>query len=272
MSGSKTIVGAALQRALVPAAMAVCAAAALSANSASAQAVFSERDVVYYVDTTAGLNNTVTGYDNVITMPAGGGSSIGGTFSLLTGAFGMVIDTTGGVTTTFTVPPAGTPSMVGDVVNDGAGGTFHFMYSVANGPDFASSVTESETQFGHNVLHFSGGGTNFADIGAIFVDNIFLTGNWSAAGTSAGDHTGLTFDPSFNLINDFVYDPTYNWTLLTISTGNFQGGTPGINFFLVGDTVSTSVPEPSAWAMMLIGFAGVGFALRRRKVAEPANA
>ena len=27
---------------------------------------------------------------------------------------------------------------------------------------------------------------------------------------------------------------------------------------------STGVPEPAAWTMMLVGFAGVGFALRRR--------
>jgi hypothetical protein len=37
---------------------------------------------------------------------------------------------------------------------------------------------------------------------------------------------------------------------------------------VIPDSVSSAVPEPSTWAMMLIGFAGLGFAFRqsRRKV------
>jgi PEP-CTERM motif len=40
---------------------------------------------------------------------------------------------------------------------------------------------------------------------------------------------------------------------------------PGTNIY---DGVSSAVPEPSTWAMMLLGFAGLGFAFRhsRRKV------
>jgi hypothetical protein len=40
------------------------------------------------------------------------------------------------------------------------------------------------------------------------------------------------------------------------------------NWFLVGDvqrTVESAVPEPSTWAMMLLGFAGVGFMAYRRR-------
>jgi hypothetical protein len=32
------------------------------------------------------------------------------------------------------------------------------------------------------------------------------------------------------------------------------------------DNVVAAVPEPATWAMMLIGFGGIGSALRRRKV------
>ena len=82
---------------------------------------------------------------------------------------------------------------------------------------------------------------------------------------TAGNHTGLTYDTAnYSLINDFVYNPTHDWTLLTISTGKFPGGSPGISFYLVGG----SVPEPTTWALMLLGFGGVGAALRsRRRVA-----
>ena len=39
---------------------------------------------------------------------------------------------------------------------------------------------------------------------------------------------------------------------------------PGIDNFAFGNTVS-AVPEPSTWAMMILGFAGIGFMAYRRK-------
>lgn len=40
------------------------------------------------------------------------------------------------------------------------------------------------------------------------------------------------------------------------------------NFTL--ESVASGVPEPSTWAMMLVGFAGLGFAVRRRERVIPA--
>jgi hypothetical protein len=40
--------------------------------------------------------------------------------------------------------------------------------------------------------------------------------------------------------------------------------------FFAFDPVATSVPEPSTWAMMLLGFAGLGFAAYRRSRAVAA--
>jgi len=37
--------------------------------------------------------------------------------------------------------------------------------------------------------------------------------------------------------------------------------------FIVRATVLQAVPEPTTWAMMLIGFAGVGYSMRRRRAA-----
>jgi hypothetical protein len=47
--------------------------------------------------------------------------------------------------------------------------------------------------------------------------------------------------------------------------------TGGVSAFIINPSsnqIGTAVPEPSTWAMMLIGFAGLGFAFRqsRRKV------
>jgi PEP-CTERM motif len=57
----------------------------------------------------------------------------------------------------------------------------------------------------------------------------------------------------------FNVAPASDFTLFLVN--DINGGTTNVSF-------SSAVPEPSTWAMMLIGFAGLGFAFRqsRRKV------
>ena len=38
------------------------------------------------------------------------------------------------------------------------------------------------------------------------------------------------------------------------------GGGPDLSFVLLG---STAVPEPSTWAMLIVGFGGIGLMIRR---------
>lgn len=69
-----------------------------------------------------------------------------------------------------------------------------------------------------------------------------------------------------------VWTP-YSYSFQAVSTGNFtlafnytSGQTPSKDVIL--DAVNiTAVPEPASWALMLMGFGGLGFAMRRRKVA-----
>jgi hypothetical protein len=39
----------------------------------------------------------------------------------------------------------------------------------------------------------------------------------------------------------------------------------GVNTGFAAVQLSSAVPEPAAWAMMLLGFAGLGFAFRRSR-------
>ncbi len=54
-------------------------------------------------------------------------------------------------------------------------------------------------------------------------------------------------------------DLTFGYTLIADGSGGF-----GFDFALGG-----AVPEPSTWAMMLVGFAGLGFMGSRRRAAWP---
>jgi hypothetical protein len=49
------------------------------------------------------------------------------------------------------------------------------------------------------------------------------------------------------------------------ATGLYQGVGTIQRTILVADPIATAVPEPSTWAMLLIGFAGTGFAVSIRR-------
>lgn len=89
--------------------------------------------------------------------------------------------------------------------------------------------------------------------------NIFGSDNsLLAGGTFAAFDTPFTFAEGFASLN-FLGTASY-------ATINFQNAN---NRFLVDNfTVVSAVPEPSAWAMMLLGFGGIGAAMRKRRRRE----
>jgi hypothetical protein len=56
---------------------------------------------------------------------------------------------------------------------------------------------------------------------------------------------------------------TFDWSTSGISVGN--GQTPAISHLLYFGGLSSAVPEPASWAMMIIGAGCIGGALRRRQ-------
>jgi hypothetical protein len=65
---------------------------------------------------------------------------------------------------------------------------------------------------------------------------------------------------------------TYTWNTMYVPGGDVNN----VQVFAMPETVTvgSAVPEPSTWAMMLVGFAGLGFAFRRsrRKVSFASQA
>lgn len=226
---------------------------------AASASVITQRDSAYTITFSNGLDTAATNYTLTLTMPAEGGNLYSNGFNAKTGNLGLTVGTTGGVTSTFSNEPAGTTTDIGNIYNNGTGGTFTFNYATTNGPDFTSSWTQSTVVSGNNALAFGGlgnqgfggCGSNFLDAGGIFTCEVFIAGDW-APGTASGDGYISHLANGYSVINNFVYNPTLNETLVGISTGDYQGINPNLGLILVGSPVS-SVPEPSPWTLLLAG-------------------
>lgn len=99
-----------------------------------------------------------------------------------------------------------------------------------------------------------------------FIDGL---GNALAGGTFVGNDI-------FNPANGDQTDPNTNPLVTFYFTGADAANVAGIsltsngtNAFETDNYAINAVPEPGTWAMMLLGFGALGFAMRRRKSALP---
>jgi PEP-CTERM motif len=88
---------------------------------------------------------------------------------------------------------------------------------------------------------------------------------------SLGDFTTSLTLPSSSSYQLYTFNFTTNGGQLSFADG--AAGNQDVGHILDNVTLSTAVPEPSTWAMMLVGFVGLGFASYRasRKIATSAT-
>lgn len=209
--------------------------------------------------------------------------------SVLTGSFDFTIETgaTGG---------AGFSTLPGITPFTGSTASATFKYTGAlnfnnsapqnSGPsgDLNSALFSLASISGYSGGGISaGGGADYSSVGS------FLTSSGSASGyqyasfykidlgvLAAGTILTITHDDGASVFQGAtqfgptVSGPTAQVTdVVTVKTTgdtflyySRQNGTPSI---LGVDALAPAVPEPSTWAMMILGFAGVGFMAYRRK-------
>ena len=88
----------------------------------------------------------------------------------------------------------------------------------------------------------------------------FITFDASDAGNGAGQGTFPFSNNSPGEITGYVVDANGAYHAFLRLEGSFEGS--------FADPAVADVPEPSTWALMLIGFAGLGFVGYRRARAE----
>ena len=72
-------------------------------------------------------------------------------------------------------------------------------------------------------------------------------------------------DPTGTFCNWTAVGVTFAGTAYSIDFGGTAGQTGYDNITFGSATPGGAVPEPGTWAMMLMGFGAVGFAMRRRR-------
>ena len=85
---------------------------------------------------------------------------------------------------------------------------------------------------------------------------------WSVFGSNvAGSYSGLALlkgtNESGGALPNFGTYKYYDFASTSASGGK--------NYLLGSVTLTPAVPEPATWAMMLVGFGGIGFTMRRRR-------
>jgi len=72
--------------------------------------------------------------------------------------------------------------------------------------------------------------------------------------------------PEFTINTGTIINPRTD-PVFALGLGSFLGEVVDVDYEL-NITVQSAVPEPATWLMMIIGFAGVGFMIRRRRMLE----
>jgi len=139
----------------------------------------------------------------------------------------------------------------------GAESGFSDTFSTAGGlPNL--SMTEG---FNNNENHFGAPiliGTDSFAAGSLAGLLNFTSSGPGAPGTVGTDPFAIFLGPnqvSGSTVNDFYFG--YDDQLVNVDDNHDD--------FVIHAIISSVVPEPSTWGMMLLGFAGIGMAMRRRR-------
>jgi hypothetical protein len=101
---------------------------------------------------------------------------------------------------------------------------------------------------------------------------------FGAGDTLLGTYTGdLTFNSPGLFDNRQIFVVTggtgrfdgATGSFLGVGTVDFRGATPSAQLEFSGVLDAPAIPEPATWALMIIGFGGVGCGIRRRAAAAP---
>jgi len=159
-----------------------------------------------------------------------------------------------------------------DVVATGSGAID--LSGLSKGGSFANANAAFYPQSG--IFWIGTGSVDYYNSGSIGGPHAFGSGGGSFPNSSSGSMVGIygsccyLYTPQDYVSDTQLSDSTATWNNATLTS---LGITPGTYVWTWGGgadqrvtlNVLAAVPEPSTWAMMLLGFSGLGFMAYRRK-------
>jgi hypothetical protein len=141
-----------------------------------------------------------------------------------------------------------------------SGATFSGLVTFADDYSFVTNVTGTLTGYQFGTAGYVGGSATDS-INWVW-DNVNHSTGAQNYSTFLMDGTDLDYWHWIQFAYNYSAAPTLSFTsgVSVFGTDNFVN----YNDPMVSGTIS-AVPEPATWAMMLLGFAGVGFMAYRRK-------
>ena len=94
---------------------------------------------------------------------------------------------------------------------------------------------------------------------------------YDAISQTIATNIGDTYQISFFLNGGYNSTPNYSRLATNGGGGTSGNGVDVLAYAQAGLPVAGTVPEPAAWGLMILGFGGVGYSLRRRRT-QVANA
>lgn len=180
------------------------------------------------------------------------------TIGVPSGAENFTLSDSGGITISATPPYTG--SLPVNVTSDGTAGAWGWNYTDAANNSFLTVGVVN----GHHLLTFDGGGSLIGPDanGAGYYVNVYVPGDWTTLGTAMGDLNIIGVAGGFS-------NPTASYsggqTLISTYAANNPQVPVNLNFQLIG----YAAPEPSTWAMLIAGFAGLSLAGYRKARRAP---
>lgn len=113
-----------------------------------------------------------------------------------------------------------------------------------------------------------GGVNNLQPVAGYADDPAILNIGWRWNGPdifTTGPHPPIAF--TLSAYSTFSAQTLDGFTSLTVKNDGIAAGEPNYQQGSVGVPMGAAVPEPGAWALMILGFGAAGAMIRRRKVA-----
>jgi PEP-CTERM motif len=126
-----------------------------------------------------------------------------------------------------------------------------------DGSSYSGSIDLSTFLAIQSISFIWGSADTYNTLDILARDGTTVLGTISGGAFNGG--IGSTTDPLSNPIVTLAFDPSIQGNIGSLRL------TSSYNAFEVDNFVIGAVPEPATWALMLLGFGGIGVAMRRRR-------